>query len=268
MVFIRKKCVISNFHDIPWQFTLFHMCRLVVFSMFSKVHHVDLSGNKPNSCVYHRVSAYFPPAVQIIQTLRPSTGLQEHHFLDWWKKSDKVLLSTWAVDIAWRGIMLSFVFFFLWVRLHESKETCEGCWKWESTFSDLVSNILCAGCMVMFWEVVIPPVVSSHLDDSPYLTRVCHVETMAIATRAKEKTHIRPRVGEPKYTKWHPWNRPQLQQVTWMANCMMPWLIYTTRWQFLIMFCIAEHLFCGTPCWIWQTEKDRTRCKHANSFFF
>ncbi len=41
-----------------------------------------------------------------------------------------------------------------------------------------------------FWGVVIPPVVSSHFDDSPYLTPVCHVETMSIAIRAKDNgTH-------------------------------------------------------------------------------
>lgn len=198
-----------------------NMCRLVVLSMFSKVHHVELSGNKPWWCI-------LPASLPIIQTLRPSTGLQEHHFLDWWKKSDKVLLSTWAVDIAWRYHESHLCFF--GGCGSTTKITCEGCWTWESTFSNLVSNIWCAGCMVMFGELWFPQSFRAIWMIHHIQHAFAMLKPWPLLLGLKTKAHIRPRVGEPKHTKWHPWNRPQLQQATWMANCMMPWLVYTTRW--------------------------------------
>ena len=181
----KKMC---NFHDFLWQFTLEHVQNCCFFPFSQN------PGNKPEGCVYHRVQQRpfvvhtFPPADNQSKLLRPSTGLQEHHFLDWWKKSDKVLLSTWAVDIAWRGIMLVYSCFFGVCGSTCHKKTCEGCWKWESTFSNLVSTSQIWWLHGDVWGVVIPPVVSSHLDDSPYLTRLCHVETMAIAFRAMDKS--------------------------------------------------------------------------------
>ena len=176
MVFIRKK--MCNFHDFLGNLHL-NMCRLVVLSMFSKVHHVELSGNKPWWCILPASRSNHPNSTAVHRFARTSfLGLVEKIR----QGSSQYLSCRYRMTRNHE----SHSFCFGWVRLHHKRLV--------KVVGNESQHLRFGVKYLMWWlhgdvwGVVIPPVVSSHLDDSPYLTRLCHVETMAIAIRAKDKS--------------------------------------------------------------------------------
>ena len=151
MVFISKK--MCNFHDFLGQVTLEHV-QNCWFSIFSKPWQQALA---VFTTVFRTAPLCILPSRQ--PSNQPNSTAKQvcKNIISWigGKNPTRSFSVPEQHDIAWRyHESHSCIFGGCGSTCH--KKTCEGCWKWESTFSNLVSNILCAGCMVMFGELWFP----------------------------------------------------------------------------------------------------------------